>query len=109
MNFTNVYNVVFKEYSHSIAILVVSAISINLSMKVKDKDLTVPGRYVERLNKKTKEILWTHADEFNIDLVIKIRDAYHEYSNRVAMNGLGGCEIKTLRQIVEKMSETKTS
>ena len=99
MNFITVFDAVVKEYSKDIAILVVSALTLNLSLKVKKDDLKFPGKFAERLNKKTRDLLWEYPEY--VVTVIEIRDAWTEYENRIKCQGLGGCVEKTLKEIVK--------
>lgn len=102
MKFIDVFNTVKQEFSEDIAILVVSALTINLSTKIKKKDLASDNdsSFRKRIDNKTRTVLWEHSPE-TIDLVIEIRDALHEFQTRISMEGLGGCKVLTLKEIIE--------
>lgn len=101
MRLNKVYQVVRDEYDHNKAVLTVAALALNLTLKPKPKDLTTPGRFTARLNKKTKVLLWEEPPDV-VDLVIKIRDAWNEYEQRQTLQGLGGCVPMKLKTIVER-------
>jgi hypothetical protein len=99
MDFIELFETVEAEFSKHIATLVITAISINLTEKIKKKDLIKDGNFTKRLNKKTKNLLWEESPD-TVDLVIEIRDALNEFQTRRSMNGIGGCKIMTLKEIV---------
>ncbi len=99
MNFIEIFQKVSNEFDPEIAILVSIAHSINLSLKITNKDL-IKNNYTNRLNAKTREILWEHPDK--IDLVIQIREALPTLLIGQEMAGLGGCKQKTLKEIMEE-------
>lgn len=99
MDLCNVHKTVEGEFNTTIATLVVAALTVNLTTKAKQKDMLDPGRFTNRINQKTRDLLWEHNKD-DIELAIKIRDAWTEYSNRQSFDGLGGCEKKTLQEIV---------
>jgi hypothetical protein len=100
MDFRFLHDKVAEEFSPTVAVLVVVALNINLVTKPKPTDLNTPGRFTERINKKTRKALWEHHPE-DVELAIKIRDVWSEFENRITMDGLGGCQVKTLKQLLE--------
>ena len=104
MNFQKAFKDIQKEWDKEIATLTIVALTLNLSLKPKSKDITNPGRYTIRLNKKTHDILWEYDEEV-VDLIIKIRDAWRVYENYQAFNGLGGNKKKTLKEIIKDIEE----
>ena len=100
MQLVEIYKIVESEYDHHHAILVVSALAIKLTTKTKVKDFNSPGNFTNRINKKTRNLMWEEDPEL-IELVIRIRDAVAEYEQRQELNGLGGCVRKSLKDIVD--------
>lgn len=99
MDFKFIYDKVEEEFDSIIATMVVVAMTINLVENVKPKDMVEAGRFTKRINKKTRKALWEHNGE-DIELSIKIRDAWTEFESRIVMDGLGGCQERTLKQII---------
>lgn len=100
MNYKLLLEVVESEFNKDIAVLVVIAVAHNLSMKPKKSDLKISGQYTERLNRKTRRLMDELTNE-EFNLVIDIRNAWHEYISRIEMKGIGGCTVKTLREIIQ--------
>ncbi|MCK9369216.1 hypothetical protein M0R04_04695 [Candidatus Dojkabacteria bacterium] len=100
MDFLRIFEVVEGEYTKSIACGILAAMTINLTTRVRKSDYKNPGRFTERLYKKTKGLLYEYSDD-DIELIIKIRDSWNEYQLCQDMAGLGGCKKKTLKEIIE--------
>ena len=99
MNFTEVYEAVSAEFSPNIASGVVVALAINLSTKVKDKDMVTEGRFTKKINKKIWDTLWEYSED-EVNLIIKIRDNWSAFELSKSFNGLGGCRKKTLKELI---------
>lgn len=99
MNFTEVYEAVSAEFSPNIASGVVVALAINLSTKIKDKDLSIEGRFTRKIDMKTWDVLWEYSED-EIELIIKIRDIWSTFELSKSFNGLGDCRKKILKELV---------
>ena len=52
-------------------------------------------------NKKTYDVLWEY-EKNDVELAIKIRDVWSTFSMCKSMVGLGGCELKTLKRLINE-------
>ena len=98
MNYVETFNVVKDEFDEETAILVVTALTVNLTMNATMEELTSIGAYTARLTEIIRENLWSHSDK--IDLVLKIWEALYDYQICQSMQGLGGCVAKTIKEIM---------
>ena len=101
MKTQRVFDAVKTEYGEATALLVVAVHAIALSTKPKDKDFGAKGRFWERVCKKARRRLWEETQE-DFDLAVAITAALHEFESRIACEGMGGCTVVTLREIVER-------
>jgi hypothetical protein len=99
MNATNIFNAVREEYDEETAITVVCVLTIATTVSLKKKDFQKEGRYVKRRNKRIKQFVAATEEE------IEIMDALYEYTTRIAMEGVGGCTVATIKEIVAKNKE----
>lgn len=108
MDYIKLFNDVENEFSKEEAILTVVAMTLNLTIAPELDDLQEVGRYTERLNAATRETLREYSNEL-IDEVILIREAYYVFDMRQSLQGLGGCEAKTIKEIMRGINENKNS
>ena len=100
-DFTRIYNAIHEEFDNrDLAMMVVQIYTINLTTKIKPKDISTPGRFTEKVIKKSKKLFWQYED-CDIDLAISLWQCIHSWENRQAMHGLGGCEKKTFKELLE--------
>lgn len=100
-DFVRIYNAINEEFDNpTLALMVVQIYTINLSTKIKPKDISNPGRFTEKIINKSKELFWQYS-EANIELAILLWQCIHSWENRQAMHGLGGCEKKTFKELLE--------
>lgn len=77
-----------------IALKVASMETIQLSTKIKSKDI-YPGVFGARLIKKFNKAYWTLTPE-ECEEVLKIVETCQQYEQRQDMDGLGGCVMMNL-------------
>ena len=77
-----------------IALKVASMETIQLSTKIKSKDI-YPGIFGARLIKKFNKAYWTLTPE-ECEEVLKIVETCQQYEQRQDMDGLGGCVMMNL-------------
>jgi len=106
MNFLTQYEDVEKVYGHTVAIHVVMINTINMTLKPKLKDIVHKGRFEKRMLKRF-DTLHTLSDQERTQ-VINVWTAWHDFDMRREMQGLGGCEMKSLMECVELVIESKT-
>jgi hypothetical protein len=103
MNFDLLYEAVNKDYGHRVALATVQIMTLNLSMKIKLKDLKTPGRFESRILEKSKKVLWElSSDEY--DLAVKCWKVAHDWSIRHSLQGLGGCVYLSFKELVDQKS-----
>ena len=116
MIYKKIYDAVKAEFNDEIALTVVQILTINLSKKIKKKDMIVKGIFRDKVLTKAKKVLW-EVDDDTFDLAVKIWDVYPSWNTRQSLHGLGGCTIKTFKEllddeqfidIADKISETDT-
>lgn len=75
--------------------------TLNTTLKVKNKDFTEFGSYSDRLVRKfNKKICYGHTFE-QCQRFLEILESCRAFEMRVSMQGLGGCEFRTLEQILK--------
>jgi hypothetical protein len=78
----------------------ISARTINATIKPKLKDLTIPGRFRKRCIKKLMKILGTSED-----VTGQVYDCMIELSERegiILLNGLGGSTVRPMKEILSQ-------
>lgn len=109
-----IFEAVSAEYDVATAVSVVTLHAIQMSTKIKVSDLTAQGtgQFTKRFEQKAYEKALWRLSISEFDLVRKINEALHAFSVCQAMgpSGIGGCRVKTLKELVEKSStlEVKT-
>ena len=98
-DFTKLYDTVKAEFNDEIALSVVQILTINLTTKIKKKDMNVKGIFRDKILKKAKKALW-QLDDDTFELSVKIWDVYPSWITRQEMHGLGGCTIKTFKELL---------
>jgi len=99
MKFNELFNQVRFEFDTETALCVVQIYSINLLLKPKVSEMMGEKSFEERIIKKAKKLLW-ESDPSVIEQSIKIWKQVHNWESRKTMQGLGGCEYKTFRQLL---------
>ena len=99
MKFQELFNQVQSEFDTEIALCVVQIYSINLLLKPKVAEMIGEKSFEERIIKKAKKLLW-EIDPSVIEQSIKIWKQVHNWESRKTMQGLGGCEYKTFKQLL---------
>jgi hypothetical protein len=79
---------------YDIALKVASMETIQLSTKIKSKDI-YPGVFGARLIKKFNRAYWTMTPE-ECEEILKIVETCQQYEKRQDMDGLGGCVMMSL-------------
>lgn len=99
MKYIEMFNAVELEFDTTIALCVVQIYSINLLLKPSMAELKGKKSFEERIIRRAKALLW----EVDGDIVaksIQIWKQVHDWQSRKTMQGLGGCEYKTFRQLL---------
>ena len=100
-DFTRIYDTIVEEFDNpTLALMVVQIYTINLTTKIRPKDISHPGRFTEKVIEKSKKVLWQSEDS-DVELAILLWQCIHSWENRQAMHGLGGCEKKTFKELLE--------
>lgn len=88
-----------EEFGQDIAMAAVLIHSLHLRMKLKEKDLTDGGNFNRRLKKKTDDLLWAIPADIR-DRAFVISKLIHNWEIGRALDGLGGCEAKSFKQLL---------
>lgn len=99
MIYKKLYDAVKSEFNDDIALTVVQILTINLSTKVKKKDM-IEGGFRDKVLTKAKKVLW-QVDNDTYELAVKIWDVYPSWDTRQSFHGLGGCTIKTFKELLD--------
>lgn len=108
MDYSNVYDAVSEDYGPKCGLAVCQVLAIAMSTKIKKKDLSKKGRYSRRIEKKVKAALW-ETNEGVLDVAIECFHVVNDWSIGISMEGLGGCQVKTFRELVEGAREIKNA
>lgn len=90
------FEAVEKDYGKRIALLAIQLYTINMTMKIYKVTR-------ERILKKFNKLAWD-VDDSDKELAIKVYDVLYDYEVRQSLDGIGGCEIKTIKELVEMES-----
>ena len=105
MTHSDVFNAVRLEYGESLAVLALVIYTLNLTLKVKPKDMEMPGRYTKRLRAKVDAKLW-QEEKADVQLAWDVAMQLHLYDTHQMFGkpggGISGCLPKTLKQLVEE-------
>lgn len=94
-----VFDAVKAEFDEEVAVNVVAIQSVQLSMKIKRKELLQMGLFSARLQKKARKLLW-QASEEAFELAFKVAMAMYDYETRKSLAGLGGCTVATIKELI---------
>lgn len=98
MNHVAIFNAIKADFSEEIALSACQINAINLTLKVKKKELAGGGNREERIAKKARKLLWELSDEdFSLSMIIW--DLIHDWEINQTCHGLGGCEKKTFKEL----------
>ena len=101
-DFTRVYNAINEEFDNrDLAMMVVQIYTINLTTKVKPKDIINTGRFTDKLIEKSKKVLWEYPID-DVELAISLWKCIHSWETRQTMYGIGGCEKKTFKELLKE-------
>jgi hypothetical protein len=99
MKFQELYNQVESEFDAEIALCVIQIMSINLLLKPKVAEMMGEKSFEERIIKKAKKLLW-EVDADIVEQSIQVWNQVHDWETHKTLQGLGGCEYKTFKQLL---------
>ena len=103
-DFDRIYNTIAEEFDNpTLALMVVQIYTINLTTKVKPKDIINTGRFTDKLIEKSKKVLWEYPID-DVELAISLWECIHSWETRQTMHGIGGCEKKTFKELLAEKS-----
>lgn len=101
-DFTKIYNAINEEFSNpDLAMMVVQIYTINLTTKLKLSHLQESGKFTAKIIKKAKKVLWQYSSD-DVELAIDLWQCIPNWASGQSMDGLGGCEKKTFKQLLER-------
>lgn len=99
MKYNELFTELLKEFEVDVALCVVQITTIQLSLKPKEKEIAGIKSFEERVLKRARDVLW-EIDESVLDQSIEIWRVVHDWDIHNSMNGLGGCEKKTFKELL---------
>ena len=100
MKHINIFNAIKEDFSEESAVSVCQINAINLTLKIKQKDMDIIGHRTERVTMKARKLLWDLSDEdFSLSMIIW--DLIHSWETRQTCHGIGGCEKKTFKELFD--------
>lgn len=107
MKYYDLFNDIINEgYSSEVALSVIQIMTINMYKKVKKSHIKKPGTFRHEIIVESKEMLY-ESSEGVVDDAIRIWDVLYDYEIRKDFNGIGGCEKKTIRELILTKKEKK--
>lgn len=103
MNFIRIFNQVQLEFDTELAIVVNGIITIQLSRMPTMEEINNTGLYEQNITKQCKEIFW-ETPKHIFDQAVNIWLIVYDWEIRQDMHGLGGCTIKSLKELLHEKS-----
>jgi hypothetical protein len=102
------YYELFKEikeqgFDEKTALLTVIADALHISTVVEDDDFVIQNNFFKRVTKKIKDTLWEYPDD--LEKILKLESLLHDYEIGKDLDGLGGCQGKTLKELYDEKKE----
>ena len=101
MKYMRLFEAVQDEFELEIALCVIQISTIQLGLKPKLKELTGEKSFEERVITKAKKLLW-ETDSSIVDQAIEVWRVSYDWGVKQSMDGLGGCEKKTFKELLSK-------
>lgn len=101
MDYVKVFNEVKEAFDQDTAVVVVVALTLNLSKKVKGRHILKVGSFSEELDAKTRDVLWELSIE-EVNKAIEIRNCIYDWDLSQSLDGLGGSRKKSLKEIYDE-------
>ena len=101
MKAIDVFTEVKNEFSETMAADVLVIVGILMATKPKTKELLGETSFNDRVKAKARKVLWELIDH-DFEFAFRITMALNEFKGRRALQGLGGCVVMSLKEIVER-------
>ena len=106
MNHLRIFNEIKADFGEQIALSVCQINAIHLTTKVKKKDMgSNSGSFAARVTKKATKLLWELSPE-DFQLALALWGCVHDWEIKQALDGLGGCEKKTFKELLDIKQNT---
>jgi len=99
MKYMRLFEAVHDEFGLDVALCVIQISTIQMSLKPKLKELTGEKSFEKRVITKAKHLLW-ETDSTIVEQAIEVWRVSYDWGIRQSMNGLGGCEKKTFKELL---------
>lgn len=104
MKYEEIFQAVKNEYGEEVALTVVQLATIHISTNPTYEEIVTEGLYVRNLQNKFNEVLWETPNHiFRVSL--KVWEVLYDWELRQTCAGLGGCETKTLKELVSLLDK----
>lgn len=98
---TILYDAVVSEFEDTeLALMVVQAVTVNLTTEVLEEDFTTKNSFGTRVEDKVRKLLWSYP-QHKVDLAIRLWECYHSWDIGKGCAGLGGCVERTFKELLE--------
>lgn len=91
-------------FRDEVSLGVLQFLTVLLSTTVKVKDFKESGKFLEKVSKKSKRVLWRLSKD-DFDLVYRLSMSWHDWDIGQTLNGLGGCTAKTFRELLNNYNQ----
>lgn len=101
MKYIRLFEAVSDEFGTEVALCVIQISTIHMRLKPKLKELTGEKSFEARVIAKARDLLW-ETDSTIVEQAIEVWRVSYDWQIRQSMNGLGGCEKKTFKELLTK-------
>jgi hypothetical protein len=88
-------------FSEEVALSVIQVVTINITKPIKNKHLYGDRDYTAEIINNARTLLHGLPVE-KFEEVIALWNCVSEWETRMIMQGIGGCEVKTFKQLLEE-------
>jgi hypothetical protein len=88
-------------FSEEVALSVIQVVTINITKPIKKRHLYGDRNYADEIINDAQTLLYGLPVE-TFEKVIALWNCISEWETRIIMQGIGGCEVKTFKQLLEE-------
>jgi len=108
MKYTELFKTIQKEgFDEETALLTTIAQAIHLELKVEEEDVTIPGRFLERMEESIRNVLW-EEDQEKIEEILVLESTLHTFDMCRNLKGFGGCVERSLKSLFHEALEKES-
>jgi hypothetical protein len=108
MKYIDIFKQLISEgFSEEVALSVVQVITINIIKPIKKKHLSGDRDYASEIISDAKLLLWKLPIETFTE-IITLCSCISEWETRMSIQGIGGCKVKTFKQLLDEKQIAKS-